>query len=537
LKAESDISGNIKHLDLRVGKISDYTFFYDLTNSKWSVVKITPDGWSIIEKDLPILFKRYSNQQPQATPAITYSKDIFDRFIELLNIQGKDTILLVKCYIISLFIPEIPKPILMLHGEQGSTKTTFQELIKMLVDPSIVKTLSFPRDINELIQKLSHNYIAYFDNISLIKDWISNELCRAVTGSGFSKRELWTNDDDIIYTFKRCIGFNGINLGATKADLLDRGIIIQLERIPKEKRKKIEKIWIEFEKIKPQLLGYIFDILTKMLRFKKENAEINLSDGFNRMADFEEYAEIISRCMNNPEDEFLRVYQENIGIQIDEAIEASPLSITVIQLCNKKDGQFLEGTATQLLNEINYFAENELKMNISKMRSWIKTPNSFSHRLNEIKTNLRERGIDIERYKDKKGNRIIKICKGSSRPSDRQEFEDQAQNQDKSFDDDVDDSKEEIVKRPSNQNQQKQAQNNSFGRFDDVDDDLHIKVREYLAKGKTLKCHHKGCKDKEYYSLIKYNNHCFSSHPKQPLYPELSLIQKLLLYSRENPWE
>ena len=40
----------------------------------------------------------------------------------------------------------------------------------MLVDPSIVKTLTFPRDINELIQKLSHNYIAYFDNVSVIKD-------------------------------------------------------------------------------------------------------------------------------------------------------------------------------------------------------------------------------------------------------------------------------------------------------------------------------------------------------------------------------
>ena len=51
----------------------------------------------------------------------------------------------------------------MLHGEQGSAKSTLQELIKMLVDPSIVNTLTFPRDINELIQQLSHNYIAYYD--------------------------------------------------------------------------------------------------------------------------------------------------------------------------------------------------------------------------------------------------------------------------------------------------------------------------------------------------------------------------------------
>jgi Holliday junction resolvasome RuvABC ATP-dependent DNA helicase subunit len=102
-------------------------------------------------------------------------------------------------------------PILMLHGEQGSAKSTLQELIKMLVDPSIIRTLSFPRDINELIQQLSHNHVAYLDNISNIKEWYSDQLCRAVTGSGFSKRQLWTDDDDIIYSFKRCIGFNSIN--------------------------------------------------------------------------------------------------------------------------------------------------------------------------------------------------------------------------------------------------------------------------------------------------------------------------------------
>ena len=49
----------------------------------------------------------------------------------------------------------------MLHGEQGSAKSTLQELIKMLVDPSSVRTLTFPRDINELIQLLSHHYVPF----------------------------------------------------------------------------------------------------------------------------------------------------------------------------------------------------------------------------------------------------------------------------------------------------------------------------------------------------------------------------------------
>jgi hypothetical protein len=530
LKADAEITGNIKHLDLRVGKIDDYTFFYDLTNSKWSVIKITPSGWSIIDNDVPLMFKRYS-QQPQVNPSLLYNTDIFDKFMDLVNVQDEDTKLLLKCYIISLFIPNIAKPILIIHGEQGSAKTTLQELIKILVDPSIVKTLAFPRNINELIQQLSHNYITYFDNISIIKEWISDVLCRAVKGSGFSKRQLYTDDDDIIFYFRRCIGLNGINIGATKPDLLDRSIIVLLERISKEKRKKDEEIWKKFNEIKSELLGYILDIIVKFLNFKKQQGSISLPNGFNRMADWEECAEIISRCMGYREGEFLSVYQKNINIQVDEAIAASPLSMAIVELIDNKEEWI--GTATDLSLELTEIAETKLKINIQRILSWPKSPNQLSRRLNEIKTNLREKGIEITKEKDKKGNRKIKICKVSSKSSYRQEFEKQEQNPNKSLDDTLDNTN----KVSSNNNNKNQEQNNSFGRVDGFDDDLHIKVKEHLSRGKTLKCHHKNCNNKEYLSINDYNTHCHSSHPKQPMYPELSLIKMLGLEAKGNPWE
>ena len=250
---------------------------------------------------------------------------MFNEFISLFNIKNKENVedikLFLKCYIISLCIPEIPKPIKLLHGEQGGAKSTFQELIKMLIDPSVTKTLTFPRDSNEFIQQLSHNYIAYYDNVSVIQDWISDLLCRAVTGSSFSKRALYTNDDDIYYNFKRIIGINGIDIAATKADLLDRSIITQTDRIDKKDRKKIKQIWEKFNQLKPYVLGYIFDVLVKVLRYKSENGEIDFPNGLNRMADWEEYSEIISRCMGNEEGKFQRVYAENIGIQIDEQLK------------------------------------------------------------------------------------------------------------------------------------------------------------------------------------------------------------------------
>ena len=52
--------------------------------------------------------------------------------------------------------------------EKKEQKTLEQEAIKDLVDPSPILTSIFPRDINELVQKMMHNYVCFFDNISFI---------------------------------------------------------------------------------------------------------------------------------------------------------------------------------------------------------------------------------------------------------------------------------------------------------------------------------------------------------------------------------
>lgn len=66
----------------------------------------------------------------------------------------------------------------MLYGEKGTAKSTLMELIKMLVDPSVLQTLAFSRNIESMVQKLAHNYICYFDNVSKISESISLIDCR-----------------------------------------------------------------------------------------------------------------------------------------------------------------------------------------------------------------------------------------------------------------------------------------------------------------------------------------------------------------------
>ena len=44
----------------RVTKIGE-TIYYDLNNEKWECVKITKDGWEVV--DNPLLFRRISNDR------------------------------------------------------------------------------------------------------------------------------------------------------------------------------------------------------------------------------------------------------------------------------------------------------------------------------------------------------------------------------------------------------------------------------------------------------------------------------------------
>ena len=136
-------------------------------NQKWEIIQVTSEDWNVIPNSDPI-FRRYKNNSNQVYPNKKYLPTCVERFFDLLNIPDKKERLLLTAYIVSLFIPDIPKPILVIHGGKGAAKTTIFELIKKIADPGIVDTLSFPKEESELIQVLSHSHVSYFDNISNI---------------------------------------------------------------------------------------------------------------------------------------------------------------------------------------------------------------------------------------------------------------------------------------------------------------------------------------------------------------------------------
>jgi hypothetical protein len=412
LQAKADFEGQTIPLYLRVAWFDNKnSIYYDLTNEQWNCVEITKMGWSIIN-DVPTIFVRY-NQTTQVSPNRKYEQDIFDRFIRLTNVKDEHNKLLLKVYMISQFIPEIPHPILIPHGGKGSGKSTLLRLIKMICDPSRPELLTFHDDRTEFVQQLAHNYVNFYDNIRRIRSWMSDEVCKAVTGIGLTKRKLYTDDEDKVYDFKRCIGFNGINNCLTEPDALDRSILIELLPITRETRKTDEMIFSEFELLRPKLLAYIFDILVKVLKIKDS---IKIND-LPRMADFAIWGEAIARAIGYADLHFMNAYYANIGKQNMEALDAVPLAEAIQKMFSDEQVDFEFSWIAPPGNTLDRLYDIASRYKIKTDTMWPKGATALSRRLNEISANLLDGlGIEVKMERITKGSKkkntsIIKIRK------------------------------------------------------------------------------------------------------------------------------
>lgn len=405
IEAAACFNGKQYTLQVRVAW-DENTIFYDLGD--WKAVAITKDGWEIVN-DPPILFRHYPHQKAQIAPEECSEEGIFEvfRFVNLPKPKGKGNLLsneqlLFLTNLVVGLIPDIPHPIDVLHGDQGSAKTTFSRIKKELLDPSAVETLTYPKNAVEFVQLASHHWAVPLDNLTHLQEWLSDALCRTVTGDGFSKRELYTDDDDVIYKFKRCIFINGINLVATKPDLLDRSLIFELEPISQEARIEEKRFWDEFNKAKPKLLGALFTLLSKTL---KEYPNVELSNK-PRMADFAMYGCAVARALGMKEDDFMEAYLTNIGLQNQEALGASPVAQTIIAFM--QDRALWEGSPSELLDQLNTTAE-ELKFDI-RDKKYPRNARWLWRRIKEVRTNLQAIGILAERDdsdRDSTGRKII----------------------------------------------------------------------------------------------------------------------------------
>ncbi len=392
--------------------------WYDLGNSSWQAIQIMEGKVKLVklDKDSPV-FRRSQSLQEQIIPKKGSNLSL-DLLVNLLHISEQDQ-LVFKINLICLFLQAYSMPMMVFDGSAGSIKTTVTATVKRIVDPAGKQNQdnvsSMQEKPNDLILQLSNRYLSSFDNVSYMDPKISDVTCRAITGSNNERRKLYTDNDETILSFRSKIVLNGIIPTLDYPDLQTRLISYERETIDESNLITEKEFQERLNELLPNVLGLIFKTLAKALKKYPE-----LKDTIKpktRMTDFEIWGEIISRCLGNTQNKFLKeyyakVYQRNISNQENYPIIQA---IQILMKCRI----FYEDSALNIFTELSKIVEDKLMINLKDR--FIKFPkhyNMITKHLKVVKPLLKTSGFDVVNYhwtkqdpKFDKNTSIIRISK------------------------------------------------------------------------------------------------------------------------------
>jgi hypothetical protein len=359
------------------------TIYVDLCDAEWRVVEIsaTTGTYQVINNP-PVRFMRARGMQALPVPE---SGGSLLELRRLINIGNDANWALLLGWLVAALRPRGPYPVLVVYGEQGTAKSTLVRILRALVDPNKADLRAEPRDTHDLAIAAANGWVVALDNISLIKGWLSDALCRLSTGGGFGTRELFTDRDEVIFDAERPVVLTGIEEIATRGDLLDRCVSIELDPIPEEQRRPESELWADVKASAGQIFGALLAAVAYALRTHKE---VHLSK-LPRMADFAVWATAAERGLGLPAGAIMSAYTNNRASANDVALGSSAIASFVMAMVRERGNW--SGTATNLLEDLNKNADDDLR----RARGWPRSPQSLGGALRRLAPNLRAAGIDV----------------------------------------------------------------------------------------------------------------------------------------------
>jgi len=395
---------------VRVGE-KDGNLYLDLLDDKLRAVKITPDGWDIVENH-DVMFRRNSSMKHIFIPERNGDVELLRNYI---NYGSEENFRLILTWIIHTLFPQKlvgSKVILNLSGDQGSSKSTTSRIIRSLIDDSYTPLPSIPDNERDLMIVANTGYYLGVDNVSFLPPKLSDSLAKISTGASFAARKLRTDSETVQFSVSAPIILNGISETIiNRGDLAERSIIIKL---PKLKVKKSEAYLLEnFKNDAPKILGGILDITSKILEILPEIETDNLP----RMSDFARIGIALDEVHPSSYkyyEGFEEAYQENLMQSNYDNVNNSLLGITILEYL-KVGFNPLEGTPTDVYEQLeDHYTQTHPFVGNEFPRNAI----SFSKALARLTPSLEKIGIEVVRDRGK--TRYIRLFDKKANLTERQ---------------------------------------------------------------------------------------------------------------------
>lgn len=379
--------GEAEPVALRVGREAGPSgaIVIDMGDAAERAIVVRPGSWELVDKS-PILFRRTKATLPFPEPI---RGGDFSALRDLLNVNDSDWELIVA-YLIVSFIPDIQHAVLYINGEQGTGKSDMTRMLVMLMDPTSVPLRKKPRDDREWSAAANASWVVPLENMSNIPEWLSDDLCRAVSGEGVVERQLYSNDDVNVRSFRRVIVLNGIETLGIRPDLADRMLMLNLARIPPVARKSEDVMQREFKAIRSAVFGAILDSLAAVLKVIESGRHVTRRAP--RLADFAYHLRAVDLTREGLDSfgQFCRLQD-----QLSADIAKGDVVAAALEALTKHKTPW-HGKATELLADIQRYTEFE-----AGRRDFPKSARTLATALRRNAPGLRKAGWRIDyRLKD-----------------------------------------------------------------------------------------------------------------------------------------
>jgi hypothetical protein len=305
------------------------------------IVEITEQGWRIIQPgDETPRFRRTAGMAALPRPKRGGSLEALATFV---RVRDNGELALLLAYLVQSLCPVGPYPILTFTGEQGAGKSTASRIIRALIDPSPVPLRSCPTSESDLVIAANNGWNLAFDNMDALSDRMSNAFCRLATGGGFGTRKLYTAGAEQVFAAQRPALLNGITDLATRPDLRDRMLQVELDAIPRGQRLTEAALWRTFDEARPYLFGGLCTALSTAL----SRIDAVSMDELPRMADFALWAVAAEPAFPVRKGTFLRAYRNQQQSSVRSVVDRNAVAVALCELLAEQGSW--TGTVKELL--------------------------------------------------------------------------------------------------------------------------------------------------------------------------------------------
>jgi hypothetical protein len=383
-------AGDERTVHVRVAE-HDGAVYLDLADPGWRAVEVTADGWRVVDEP-PVIFRRRAGMQALPEPEPGGRLDELRRFV---NVADSDWPLVVA-WLVAAVRPRGPYPVLNVYGEQGVGKSSTCRALRRLFDPNEAALRRLTRDERDLVLAASNGACVAFENVSGLQPWQSDALAALSTGTGFATRTLYENDEETIFSACRPIILNGISDLASRPDLLDRSILLELAAIDETERLPEDAFWPAYYQAQPRMLGALLDAVAAGL------ARIDAVhlDRLPRMADFAKWIVACEPALGIDDGAFLAAYARNRQSAHETALDESPVAPVVRELVVER-GEWT-GTSGELHVELT--TEDR-----KRSKTWPQSGQAMASALKSAAPSLRASGMDViydPSHRDANGRRL-----------------------------------------------------------------------------------------------------------------------------------